>query len=184
MRGAVCTMLDRYPAATLQDVYKTMFQDRFGVAHMVGSHETVVAYIERELEACEGATAEYYEPCGWRGDFVRVDLRAVRDGMITTEQLADMFIQSEGYAPVADSTALRNWAEEWNTIIRACYPRLRAIDGFERDSTLLAELIARDEYVVHHSRRYNDHYHPHYRIVHKSQIESVLQESASLSAER
>ena len=170
MREAVCAMLDRYPAATLQDVYKSMFQDRFGVAHMVESRDAVVTYIERELEACEGAIAEYHEPCGWRGDFIRVDLRAIRDGVLTAEELADMFIQSECYAPVADSIALRNWAEEWSTIIRVCHSRLRAIDGFERDSTLLAELIARGKYVVHHSRRYNDNYHPHYRIVHKSQV--------------
>lgn len=170
MRGAVDAMLDRYPAATLQDIYKSMFQDRFGVAHLLGSREAVRAYIERELLACEGTATTYYEPCGWRGDFVRVDLRAVRDGVISTEELAEKFIQSASYAPVADSVALAAWAAEWNTIVDVCHTRLREVEGFQRDSVHLTELIASGEYVVHHSRRYNDHYAPHYRIVHRSQL--------------
>lgn len=190
MRGAVSAMLDRYPAATLQDIYKSMFQDRFGVAHMLGSREAVVAYIERELLMLEDSddgrakADSYFEPCGWRGDFVRVDLRAVRDGAMSVDELATMFINSANEAPEADSFTLRAWAAEWDTILEACYASLSAIEGFQRDSTLLAAMIARGEYVVHHSRRYNDHYAPHYRIVHKSQVESVLQSIARPTVER
>lgn len=163
-------MLDRYPEATLQDVYKSMFQDRFGVAHMLGSREAVEAYIERELQLCDThrKVSEYFEVCGWRGDFVRVDLGIVRDGRMTVEELADMFVQSANLAPRADSVALRAWEAEWRTIVEQCYSRLRVIDDFGRDSVRLAELISRGEYVVHHSHRYNDHYAPHYRIVHRS----------------
>lgn len=170
MRGAVDAMLDRYPKATLQDVYKSMFQDRFGVAHMLGSREAVEAYIERELLKCdvEREVESYFEPCGWRGDFVRVDLRAVRDGRMSVAELADMFMRSVDCVHKADSLALIAWAKEWNTVVEQCYARLSAIDDFSRDSLLLAELISRGEYVVHHSRRYNDHYAPHYRIVHRS----------------
>lgn len=170
MRGAVDAMLDRYPEATLQDVYKSMFQDRFGVAHMLGGREDVVAYIEQELRLCDThrEVNDYFEVCGWRGDFVRVNLSVVRDGRMTAEELADMFVQSANLAPRADSLALRAWEVEWRTIVEQCYSRLRVIDDFERDSVYLADLISRGEYVVHHSRRYNKHYAPHYRIVHRS----------------
>ncbi|MBQ3174322.1 MAG: hypothetical protein IJB56_08520 [Alistipes sp.] len=178
MRHAVDALLDSYPEAKLQDVYKSMFQGRFGVAHMLGSREAVEAYIEREVQLCEGEIVKdggvaecYLEPCGWRGDYVRVDLRAVCDGVMTVKELADIFVCSAAYAPLADDVALEVWAEEWNTILEVCHPRLRVIDGFERDSMLLAELIAGGEYVVHHSRRYNECYAPHYRIVHCSLLE-------------
>lgn len=173
MRRAVDALLDSYPEATLQDVYKSMFQGRFGVAHMLGSREAVEAYIEREVQLCDdgGKVESYLEPCGWRGDYVRVDLRAVRDGVMTVEELADLFVRSAAYAPRVDDAVLEAWSEEWNTILEVCHPRLRVIDGFERDSMLLAELIAGGEYVVHHSRRYNECYAPHYRIVHCSLLE-------------
>ena len=163
-------MLDRYPEATLQDLYKSMFQDRFGVAHMLGSREAVEAYIEREVQMCddEGVVEGYFEPCGWRGDYVRVDLRAVRDGVMTVETLADIFIRSAEYAPRVCDVALVECAKEWNAILEQCHQRLSVVDGFERDSILLAELIASGKYVVHHSPRYNECYAPHYRIVHRS----------------
>ena len=56
MRVAVRQLLDRYPAATLQDVYKTMFQDRFGVAHLLSDRAKVKAYIEQETLECSEAT--------------------------------------------------------------------------------------------------------------------------------
>lgn len=170
MHRVVDTMLDGYPEATLQDVYKSMFQDRFGVAHMLGSREAVEAYIEREVQLCDDGSVvgSYFEPCGWRGDYVRVDLRAVRDGVMTVERLADIFICSAEYAPKVDDVALEAWTKEWNTIMEQCRPRLSKIEGFERDSMLLAELIAGGEYVVHHSCRYNECYAPHYRIVHRN----------------
>lgn len=167
MQGAVDAMLDRYPEATLQDVYKSMFQDRFGVAHMLASPERVCAYVEREVAECTGAATDYYESCGWRGRFVRVDLRAVRDGLITAEELTDSFVRSAAYCAEPDSVALAAWHREWTTIVERCYPRLKGLDGFEQDSVALEELMRRGEYVVHHSRQFNSAYAPHYRIVHR-----------------
>lgn len=56
------------------------------------------------------------------------------------------------------------------TINNVCRDLLITIDGYQQDSAKIAELIATGKYVVHHSRRYNDHYKPHYRIVHHTLI--------------
>lgn len=170
MRVAVENTLDRYPAATLQDIYKSMFQDRFGVAHMLSGRDTVRGYIERETSSCEGECSDYFEACGWRGDYLRVDLRAVRDGVLSLDELTDMFIRSAERGIKADSVALGDWDKEWHTINVVCRDLLMGIDGYQQDSTHLAELIASGRYVVHHSRKYNDAYHPHYRIVHRTMI--------------
>lgn len=170
MRSAVELLLDRYPTATLQDVYKSMFQDRFGVAHLLSERDAVRKYIAQEVERTEGECMEYYEACGWRGDYVRVDLRAVRDGAISLDELTDRFIRSAERGIKADSLALEEWEKEWTTISIVCRDLFVGIEGYQQDSIKIAELIAEGKYVVHHSRRYNEAYHPHYRIVHQSLI--------------
>lgn len=170
MRVAVERLLDRYPEATLQDIYKTMFQDRFGTAHLLSEREAVRRYIEQEVSQCEGECEGYYEACGWRGDYLRIDLRAVRDGVISVDELTDRFMRSAECGPKIDSAALEAWQHEWTTISTVCRDLLVEIDGYQQDSTNIAELIASGRYVLHHSRRYNEAYNPHYRIVHKSLI--------------
>lgn len=170
MQQAVRRTLDRYPAATLQDVYKSMFQDRFGVAHMLGSRESVRTYIEQELTACKGVCEEYYEQCGWRGDYVRVDLRAVRDGKMSIDDLTECFMRSAKRGITADSAALAEWQREWHEIIDVCYTELASIEGFAADSTEIANMIAEGGYVVHHSKQFNAAYNPHYRIVHRKEL--------------
>lgn len=170
MRSAVERLIDRYPAATLQDAYKSMFQDRFGVAHLLAERDAVREYIAKEVELTTGECEEYYEACGWRGDYVRVDLRAVRDGVISLDELTDRFMRSAERGIAADSLALEEWRIEWLTISTVCRELLVGLEGYQQDSTKIAELIAAGKYVVHHSRRYNDHYKPHYRIVHHSLI--------------
>ena len=173
MRGAVEQLLDRYPAATLQDIYKTMFQGRFGVAHLLSDRTTVKAYIERESRECGEERANYFEPCGWRGDHIRVDLHAIRDGKITSDELTDAFMQSAKKCTTADSTALAEWQKEWQMIITQNYDRLHKLESFEQDSTNIAEMISNGRYVVHHSRTYNTTYHPHYRIISRSEAERL-----------
>ena len=173
MRGAVEQLLDRYPAATLQDIYKTMFQDRFGVAHLLSDRATVKAYIERESRECGEERESYFEPCGWRGDHIRVDLHAIRDGKITSDELTDAFMQSAESSITADSTALAEWQREWQMIITQNYDRLHKLENFEQDSTNIAEMISNGRYVVHHSYTYNTTYHPHYRIATRREAERL-----------
>ena len=65
---AMNELTERYPAATLQDIYKSCFQDHFGVAHLLGNRGGVKGYIEHELATAEAFDEAYYEPCGWQGD--------------------------------------------------------------------------------------------------------------------
>ena len=97
-----------HPKATLQDIYKSCFQDCFGVAHALGSAEQVENYIAYESAKAESFESDYFESCGWRGDFVRVNLKAVREGKISVSDLAQAFIASsvaaESYWRVLSAT--------------------------------------------------------------------------------
>lgn len=164
MRMAVEMLLDRYPEATLQDIYKTMYQDRFGVAHILAEHDVMCRYIAKEVGLTAGPCDNYYEPCGWRGEYVRVDLRAVRDGLITAEELTDMLIET---AVLADDVDAAMWQEEWSTICEVCDDLVIGLDGYDSDLQMLIQLAAECR-TVHHSDSYREAYNPHYRIVHRS----------------
>ena len=65
------------------------FQDCFGVAHALADRERVVVYIVRQAQSATRFEEQYYEPCGWRGDFIRINIKAVAEGKISAEELAD-----------------------------------------------------------------------------------------------
>ena len=169
VRVAVDAMMRDYPDATLQDVYKSCFQDYFGVAHLLGSREQVYNYICSELCAndyVEGA--RYYEPCGWQGNYYRVCLNAIKEGFITADILTDAFMAS---APEEAPLVTEKWVAQWTAIenvVREHYPDLY---NLEVDSQAIKELLSQGKYVMHHSRRYNASYHPHYRIIRKDVFE-------------
>lgn len=167
----VRTYLQKYPEATLQDIYKGSFQDVFGPAHLLTNREAVKNYILKELEHAQTLEGEYYTPCGWQGNFYQVNLSVVQEGKISIDELVDAFMES---ARDIDTTLTQAWIDEWKflqQIVRSVSPDL---PGFEEDSTLLAHLLNQGKYVVHHSRKFNQHYHPHYRIIRKDLFEEKI----------
>lgn len=167
----VRTYLQKYPEATLQDIYKGSFQDVFGPAHLLTNREAVKNYILKELEHAQTLEGEYYTPCGWQGNFYQVNLSVVQEGKIAIDELVDAFMES---ANAIDTTLTQAWIDEWKLlqqIVRSVSPDL---PGFEEDSTLLAHLLKQGKYVVHHSRKFNQHYHPHYRIIRKDLFEEKI----------
>lgn len=169
---AVDAMLTDYPDATLQDVYKSCFQDYFGVAHLLGSREQVYNYICSELEASDYVEGgRYYELCGWQGCYCRVYLNAIKDGYITADMLTDAFMAS---APKEAPQVTEKWVTQWTAIenvVRELYPHLYNLDA---DSRAINEMLSQGKYVMHHSRRYNASYHPHYRIIRKDIFEQKI----------
>lgn len=170
---AITRLTERYPAATLQDIYKSCFQDHFGVAHLLADRERVKAYIEQEVAMAEAFDEAYYEPRGWQGRFVRVNLAVVRDGLLTADELTDAFMAS---AEFSSNEVTEAWIGEWNEILQAI--RATELDerlaDFKADSTRLAELLGAGHYVMHHSASFRESYHPHYRIIHRSIFEEQI----------
>lgn len=161
----------KYPEATLQDIYKGSFQDVFGPAHLLTNRETVENYINREIETAESLEGEDYVPCGWQGNFYQVNLKVIADGRIPMDDFVDAFIAS---ANGIDTTLTQAWLEEWELLQQATRKIVPHLQGFKEDSTLLANLLKQGKYVVHHSRKFNQYYHPHYRIIRRDLFEKKI----------
>ena len=167
----VRTYLQRYPEATLQDIYKGSFQDVFGPAHILTNREAVVNYIKREMESAEKFEEADYIPCGWQSNFLQVNLKVIADGRVPMDDFVDAFMAS---ANGIDTTLTQAFVEDWKLIQQAVRTASPHLEGFSEDSTLLVHLLQEGKYVVHHSRKFNEHYHPHYRIIRRDLFEERI----------
>ena len=169
VRSAIERQLATYPESTLQDVYKSFYQEHFGPGHIISDTASARRYLMRELSEMGETQSPYFEPTGSQGDYVRVYLSAVADSLITAEQLLDAFVKSAN----SWQEPTVSWLEKWKAIVSIIQANKIESEGFETDLPLLTE-AARNSQAVHHSRRYNEAYHPHYRIVERSIFESEL----------
>ena len=172
MRSAIERQLTTYPESTLQDIYKSFYQEHFGPGHIISDTASVRRYLMHELSEMGETQSPYFEPTGSQGYYVRVYLSAIADSLITAERLLDAFIRSANLwqEPAA------SWLDKWEAIVSIIQTNKMEIEGFETDLPLLTE-AARNNQAVHHSSRYNEAYHPHYRIVERGIFEIELKPS-------
>ena len=169
VRSAIERQMTTYPESTLQDIYKSFYQEHFGPGHIISDTASARRYLMRELSEMGKTQSPYFEPTGSQGDYVRVYLSAVSDSLITAEQLLDAFVRSAN----SWQEPTVSWMEKWEAIVSIIQANKIELEGFETDLPMLTE-AARNNQAVHHSRRYNEAYHPHYRIVERSIFEQEL----------
>ncbi|MBO4789660.1 MAG: hypothetical protein J5492_01455, partial [Oxalobacter sp.] len=152
---------EQYPMATLQDVYKSCYQDYFGAEHLMSDTAAARNYLSMELEACRDTDMSLMpkrEPTGFRHRFTRVNLACVVEGELTEDQLLALFFE----AASKDNAFGNSWSEEWQKIesiaLQVC--------PVWTDESLQAELrlAAQNKQAVRHSEAFSNTYHPHYRI--------------------
>ena len=152
----------KYPVATLQDVYKTCYQDYFGAEHMMNDTAAARNYLSMELEECRYTDLSLMpkrEPTGFRHHFTRVNLSCVVNCELTEEQLLAMFFE----AASRDNAFGDSWTQEWQKIESVA---LQACPDWA-DESLQTELrlAAEGKHAVRHSEAFRNAYNPHYRIV-------------------
>lgn len=174
LRMAIERQLSIYPESTLQDVYKNFYQEYFGPEHMISDTAAVRNYLDYELTHCDDQVGHlYYEPIGIDGDYVRVYLNSVTRGLIDAEELLRAFIDSAS----ARHSHNYEWEDLWNTIVEII-DEIRP--GFGTAERKELQQASHDKQAVHHSKNYNEAYHPHYRIVERTIFEMLLKPSIDL----
>ena len=168
LRMAVEHQFANYPESTLQDVYKAFYQEHFGPEHMISDTAAVRNYLDRELATMGNERGSlYYEPIGIDGNYVRVYLSAVKDNLITADELLQAFLDSAA----ARQEPTVEWATKWNAIVEVIN---EIKPGFGNDIREDLQQASLDNQAVHHSSAYNAAYHPHYRIIDRTIFEMQL----------
>lgn len=151
-----------YPQATLQDVYKTCYQDYFGAEHLLTDTASARMYLHEELESCHSTDMSAMpkeEPTGFRHRFTRVNLSNIVEGELSEDQLLAMFIDAAG----KDNAYGDDWEGEWKKIVKTALQVNP--DWFDTDLQTELQEAARTNQPVRHSEAFRKAYNPHYRIV-------------------
>jgi hypothetical protein len=162
IRTAVEHQLDMYPKSTLQDLYKNFFQDYFGPGHIVDDTTSAGAYLDRELASSGQTAGAYYEPTGYNGNFYRVNLSVIKEGLISRDIFFDAFIRSVGNIQLM---TLEEWKKEWIRIDSVIHTMNLSIENYADDRANIFSLLKQGKYVIHHSEQFSKEYDPHYRII-------------------
>ena len=204
----VSHQMTEYPKSHLLDLYKSCFQDYMGAEHLVserlrvgeqssGIRERVKAYLDEELNAIDlnDLSEWYYEPCGIKGRYVRVSLRAVKEGLITENMLLDAFIRSANTKRPSVKSAskreqnqaclnfaereqtrpkVKSWSRKWHKIIGTIDKMGLNLPDYDMEKQFLGSILSVGKYAISHSADYRKAYHPHYRIVERHIFEKEL----------
>ena len=162
IRQSVERQMERYPHSTLRDLYKNYFQDRFGPGHIIADEKAADNYLRYELENSATMEGDDYEPTGYEERFMRVNLSVIADDRVPYDNYLSAFVRSvNGIEPIT----IEQWREEWKVIDEVINEMNLNLPDYEADRAEIWTLLERGEYVMHHSKLFEQHYDPHYRII-------------------
>ena len=171
VRLAVERMMADYPHSTLQDIYKSFFQDNFGPGHAAPDSAQAATWLRNELAKVDRLDVTLYEPTGCEGNYYRVSLAAVASGKVQQDALLSAFLRSVRAVQPGEVDA---WVQEWAQIEGIIATMELSLPNYDADAKAIKEMLATVHYAVHHSRLYNEHYEPHYRIIAKDIFEKEI----------
>ena len=171
VRSAVERMVADYPHSTLQDIYKSFFQDNFGPGHAVPDSAQAAAWLHGELANVEQLDVPLYEPTGSNANYYRVSLAAIASGKLQADALLSAFLRSVRAVQPSEVAA---WAKEWEQIESVIAAMELPLPNYDADAAVIKTMLATGNYAVHHSRLYNEHHAPHYRIIAKDVFEKEI----------
>ena len=165
--------METYPKSRLLDIYKSCFQDYMGAEHLVSDRQRVKAYLDEELQSTslDSLMTWLYEPCGVDGRYVRVSIRAIKEGLIKEDMLLDAFIRS---ANTSERPSVESWRDRWHVIIGTIEQMQLQLPNYDKDKQFIESILSAGKYAISHSPEYREAYHPHYRIVEKGIFEREI----------
>ncbi len=161
MREILLDHQRRYPRWNEEDLYKLIHQSAMGNEHAIQDEAAVRRWMERELDALgQGPSEPLLDPISPDGQILRVHLRPMLRSGLSVDELLQAFINS----PQLFKGSRTVLEESMRTALD-----LAAAGEFGISSahlqTFFDEMRAADLPAVHHSRFFEESYHPAYRVV-------------------
>ena len=165
--------IQNHPNQTLQDVYKSCYQDEYGPGHLISNESSAMNSLLQEINSIEKdyKPITLFEKTGLEGNYLRVDLTLVRDGVIPFLVLFRALTIS---ATIGGQKTDENWEIIWSDIVEEIKKSDLRFENFEEDLVNLEIKSKSEDKVVHHSEMYENSYHPHYRIIEFNAFEKFI----------
>ena len=163
--------ISHYPSSQYRDIYKNFMQDFFGPGHILADTAASGRYLRQELAEEGPFDGPLYEKTGFKGNFYRVNLSLVKDGIVSYETFFPAFVESvQGIIPPSGE----EWMKTWNLIDSVIKAKELHFPDEATDRKELQDQFAEGNYIAHHSRRFNDSVHFHYRIISRANFETII----------
>lgn len=157
-----------YPEAHLTDLYKNYFQDAYGPGHLIPDTTSAGNYLSWELQQPEWSDSLLYQPLGKNHDFYRINLLLIKNKVIPRDTLLLAMVES---VPLARNPEIESWRKEWAEVMQVIKQLNLRLSGMKSEERQIWKNLSKGDVVAHHSKHYEETYHPHYRIVHRSVFE-------------
>lgn len=163
--------MSHYPSSQYRDVYKNFMQDFFGPGHILADTAASARYLRHELEEEGPFEGPLYEKTGYKGNFYRVNLSLIKDSIVPYETFFPVFVESvQGITPPSGE----DWMKTWNLIDSIIIAKELHFPDEDTDRKELKSQFTEGNYIAHHSRRFNDSVHFHYRIISRANFETII----------
>ena len=170
VQDSISTQLEMFPESRAQDFYKSFCQDNLGPEHLIPDPSSAAGYLKEELQTYKEDldslrydTPELlYYPVGDKGNYVRVDLSVILDGLVDEDKFLDAFVRSANEGKRVPEEV---WIQKWQEVSKILRKEHNDIPDMEKDLGTLDSLMAEGHYIMRHSQEFRDAYHPHYRII-------------------
>ncbi|MDE6018613.1 MAG: hypothetical protein K2G85_07350 [Muribaculaceae bacterium] len=163
--------MSHYPSSQYRDVYKNFMQDFFGPGHILADTAASGRYLRQELAEEGPFEGPIYEKTGYKGNFYRVNLSLIKDGIVPYNTFFPAFVESvQGITPPSGE----EWMKTWNLIDSVIKAKKLHFPDEATDRNELQKQFAEGNYIAHHSRRFNDSVHFHYRIISRDNFETII----------
>lgn len=178
-KAAIARQLRDYPESRVEDIYKSFCQDNLGPGHLIPDPQSARNYLESELRTYwedldsakyEAPEIKYY-PAGDKGNYVRVDLRVVLDGLVSKELYLNAFVRS---ANEGKRLTQEQWVDKWKEVEKVILKDFPDIPDAKEDLEMIDSHIEKGELILHHSEAFSQAYNPHYRIIARDIFEKEL----------
>ncbi|HEY44659.1 MAG TPA: hypothetical protein G4O11_11820 [Anaerolineae bacterium] len=160
-RTILADQIARYPQMEVQDLYKLILQATMGSEHAISSVDAARSWLRRELAGLpEGPEEPISDVISSDGIIVRVNLRPFIQSGGDPSSLLDAFVR----------TANEYWGTEERLLDHWFFAVQMTEDGelpFEPSQMrAFFKKVEEDGFpAVHHSTRYEEAYHPAYRVI-------------------
>ena len=163
--------ISNYPSSQYRDVYKNFMQDFFGPGHILADTTASGRYLRQELAEEGPFDGPLYEKTGFRGNFYRVNLSLIKDSIIPYDTFFPAFVERvQGIIPPSGD----EWMKTWKLIDSVIIAKDLHFPNEATDRKELENQFAEGNYIAHHSRRFNDSVHFHYRIISRDKFERII----------
>ena len=164
------SQLSRYPLSQIEDLYKLTYQAALGSEHAVEDLKAARDWLFHELEEMVNiSTDPLFDEISPDGQIVRIHLKPFIDSGGEPEILLEAFMQTASEFKGSIEKLKQNW-RDIEHLAESCEFMFKS-DELRSYISLMDSLGFP---AVHHSLKYRDAYHPHYRVISREYVHQII----------